>query len=98
MSPQAAHDGLTLLKAVMAYGTGRKSALNRPCAGKSGTSQNNKDAWFIGMTPDIVTGVWMGNDNAAPTKDVTGGKYPGYLWKAYMEAIHQGVRARNFGS
>ncbi|MBA4118678.1 MAG: hypothetical protein C0514_07285 [Candidatus Puniceispirillum sp.] len=96
ISPDVARNTLTLLQAVMSYGTGRKIALTRPSAGKSGTTQLHRDAWFIGMTPDMVTGVWMGNDDGKPTKDVTGGKYPGLLWKNYMERIHEGVPARSF--
>ncbi|MBA4750487.1 MAG: PBP1A family penicillin-binding protein [Alphaproteobacteria bacterium] len=96
ISERGAKGCLDLLKAVMSYGTGKRAALSRPCAGKSGTSQDHRDAWFVGLTPDIITGVWMGNDNSTPTKDVTGGKYPGLLWKAYMEAIHQGVPVRDF--
>lgn len=96
ISPQVARNTLALLQAVMGYGTGKKIALSRPCAGKSGTTQLHRDAWFVGMTPDMVTGVWMGNDDGKPTKDVTGGKYPGQLWKNYMEAIHQGVPVRAF--
>jgi penicillin-binding protein 1A len=80
-----ARDMKVLLKAVMDYGTGRKISLKgQECYGKSGTSQDYKDAWFIGFTGDRVCGVWMGNDDNASMKKVTGAKVPGHLWKAIM--------------
>ena len=68
------------------FGTGKKARLNRPAAGKSGTSQGYRDAWFIGYTPDLITGVWMGNDNGKAMKGVTGGTLPAQLWKSFMTA------------
>lgn len=86
----------SMLEAVMTLGTGRKSHIGRPCAGKSGTSQNYKDAWFVGFTPDLVCGVWMGNDNGKSMKKVTGGKLPGKLWKAFMTQAHEGYQINHF--
>lgn len=74
----------TLLSAVMDYGTGRSAKVSGTCWGKTGTTQSHKDAWFIGSTDRLTTGVWMGNDDNKPTKDVTGGKLPGKLWHALM--------------
>jgi len=65
-------------------GTGKAAKLGRPAAGKTGTSQDYRDAWFIGYTADLITGVWMGNDNGAPMKGITGGNYPAKLWKNFM--------------
>jgi len=65
-------------------GTGKRARLGRPAAGKTGTSQDYRDAWFIGYTPDLITGVWMGNDNGAAMKGVTGGVLPANLWKDFM--------------
>ncbi|MDP2125100.1 MAG: penicillin-binding protein 1A [Parvibaculum sp.] len=74
-----------MLKAVMVYGTGRNSALGeRPSGGKTGTSQDFRDAWFIGYTADLVVGVWVGNDNGAPMKNVTGGTLPARIWHDFM--------------
>lgn len=73
-----------LLINVVNYGTGRAAALGRPVAGKTGTSQDYKDAWFIGFTPQIVTGVWVGNDDNTPMKKVTGGSIPARIWKDFM--------------
>ena len=63
----------------------------RPAAGKTGTSQDYRDAWFIGFTNQVTTGVWMGNDDNSPMRKVTGGLLPVDAWKAYMQAIHTGL-------
>ncbi|MEQ9228568.1 MAG: PBP1A family penicillin-binding protein [Parvibaculum sp.] len=81
-----------MLKAVMVYGTGRNSALGeRPSAGKTGTSQDFRDAWFIGYTADLVVGVWVGNDNGAPMEKVTGGTLPARIWHNFMMRTQQAV-------
>src|SRR5262249_62133050 len=69
----AIHD---LLASVVREGTGRAARINGPVEGKTGTSQNHKDAWFIGFTNDIVVGEWVGNDDNTPTRGVTGGDNP----------------------
>ncbi|MCK5518127.1 MAG: PBP1A family penicillin-binding protein [Alphaproteobacteria bacterium] len=76
-----------MLKQVVADGTGRAAQLSRySAAGKTGTTQNYRDAWFVGYTGKFVTGVWMGNDDNASMNRVTGGKYPAQLWHDYMNA------------
>lgn len=81
-----------MLKAVMIYGTGRSAALgNRPSGGKTGTSQDFRDAWFVGYTADLVVGVWVGNDDGAPMQKVTGGSLPAHIWQAFMERTQAGV-------
>jgi penicillin-binding protein 1A len=81
-----------MLKAVMVYGTGRNSALGaRPSGGKTGTSQDFRDAWFIGYTADLVVGVWVGNDDGAPMKNVTGGMLPARIWHDFMLRTQDGV-------
>ncbi|PKQ02733.1 MAG: carboxypeptidase, partial [Alphaproteobacteria bacterium HGW-Alphaproteobacteria-12] len=81
-----------MLKAVMVYGTGRNAALGlRPSGGKTGTSQDFRDAWFVGYTADLVVGVWVGNDNGAPMNKVTGGTLPAHIWQAFMERTQEGV-------
>ena len=77
-----------MLAGVLSHGTGRAARLKRPAAGKTGTSQNHRDAWFIGYTADLVTGVWVGNDDSAPMKRVTGGGLPARIWKNFMTAAH----------
>jgi len=83
-----------MLAAVIAYGTGKNAKLARPAAGKSGTSQNHRDAWFIGYTADLIAGVWVGNDNAKPMRGVTGGGLPAKLWQRFMKDAHKGRKAK----
>ena len=83
-----------MLSEVVSTGTGRGAAIGRPQAGKTGTSQNFRDAWFIGYTGDLVAGIWMGNDNGARMKKVTGGGAPARLWRDFMKAAHAGLPPR----
>ncbi len=73
-----------MLAGVMTYGTGRSAALGRPAAGKTGTTQEYRDAWFIGYTADLVAGVWLGNDDNTPMNQVTGGTLPAAIWRNFM--------------
>jgi penicillin-binding protein 1A len=76
-----------MLSAVLDSGTGRRARLaGRPAAGKTGTSQNSRDAWFVGYTAQLTAGVWVGNDDGAPMKDVTGGGLPAEAWARFMTA------------
>ncbi len=80
-----------MLREAMRSGTGRGARLKgRQAAGKTGTSQKYRDSWFIGYTADLVTGVWLGNDNDAPTKKVTGGQLPATIWKDFMSRASTG--------
>ncbi len=83
-----------MLSAAVSGGTGRAAKIGRPQAGKTGTSQNFRDAWFIGYTADLVAGVWMGNDDAKPMNRVTGGGAPAKLWSDVMAAAHGGLPPR----
>ena len=65
-----------MLQGVIDHGTGKAAALPRPAAGKTGTTQDYRDAWFIGYTADLVAGVWLGNDDNTPMDKVTGGSLP----------------------
>jgi membrane peptidoglycan carboxypeptidase len=65
-------------------GHGSAARINGPVEGKTGTSQNHKDAWFIGFTNDIVVGVWVGNDDNTPTRGVTGGDLPARIWNEFV--------------
>ena len=76
------------------HGLGRAADIGRPQAGKTGTSQNFRDAWFLGFTADLVAGVWMGNDNGKPMKNVTGGGLPARLWRDFMAPAHAGLSPR----
>jgi penicillin-binding protein 1A len=72
-------------------GTARRADLpGWPVAGKTGTSQDFRDAWFVGFTSQLVTGVWLGNDDNSPTKKITGGGLPVETWSQFMRAAHRG--------
>ncbi|MGB0497195.1 MAG: transglycosylase domain-containing protein, partial [Rubricella sp.] len=74
------------------HGTGGRARLEgRPAAGKTGTTQAARDAWFIGFTGDYVAGVWMGYDDNTPLSGVTGGGLPAEIWRRTMEAVHEGL-------
>ena len=75
-----------MLKTVISNGTGRAASIGKPAAGKTGTTDDNKDAYFMGYTPNIVTGVWVGNDNnVAMNKSIQGGTVPALIWKDVMK-------------
>ena len=80
-----------LLSAVVLWGTGKAAQLNRPAAGKTGTSQEFRDAWFVGYTPDLIAGVWFGNDNARSMDRVTGGSLAAPAWRRFMTDALEGV-------
>ncbi len=81
-----------MLQQTLAIGTAKHASLpGWPSAGKTGTSQDFRDAWFIGYTSRLVTGVWLGNDDGKPTKHVTGGGLPVEIWSRYMRGALQGV-------
>ncbi len=81
-----------MLRETLTIGTAHKASLpGWQAAGKTGTSQDFRDAWFIGYTARLVTGVWLGNDDGAPTKHVTGGGLPVEIWSRFMRAALQGV-------
>jgi penicillin-binding protein 1A len=84
-----------MLRDVIDSGTGYGAKLgNRPAAGKTGTSQDYRDAWFVGFTAQYTTGIWMGNDDNSPTQKVTGGLLPVDAWKAFMLDAHKGLKVR----
>ena len=94
MSEQALGEMNYMLKSVMTGGTGRKAALaDRETAGKTGTSQDFRDAWFVGYSADLVVGVWVGNDNRTPMKKVTGGGLPATIWHDFMARTQAGQPA-----
>jgi penicillin-binding protein 1A len=85
-----------MMSETLTIGTAHKAALpGWPAAGKTGTSQDFRDAWFIGYTGHLVTGVWLGNDDGTPTKHVTGGSLPVEIWSRFMRGAHQGVPVAN---
>jgi len=85
-----------MMAAVLEYGTGRKARFSHPAGAKTGTTQDYRDAWFIGYSTDFVTAVWMGNDDGRPMKKVTGGGLPALLWREVMTAAHEGRPVKHF--
>ncbi|WP_182418221.1 transglycosylase domain-containing protein [Bartonella sp. HY038] len=84
-----------MLEQTILTGTAKRANIGRPAAGKTGTSQNSRDAWFIGYTADYVTGVWFGNDDGKPMKGVSGGGLPVNVWKDYMGAAEKNMPIRD---
>ncbi len=91
-----ASDMVRMMEGVIAHGTGVRAALDRPAAGKTGTSQNWRDAWFVGFTPDWICGVWVGNDDGASMAKVTGGEIPAEMWKRMMITAHGDTEPHDF--
>jgi penicillin-binding protein 1A len=83
-----------MMVAVVEEGSGKGANFGRPAAGKTGTTQDYRDAWFIGFTADYVAGVWLGNDDGTPLNRITGGTLPTQLWHTVMLAAHQGLPVR----
>jgi penicillin-binding protein 1A len=82
----------TMMHETLVSGTARKADLpGWQAAGKTGTSQDFRDAWFIGYTSHLVTGIWLGNDDNTPTKRTVGGSLPVEIWSRFMKTAHQGV-------
>ena len=98
MSPEVAYTVTNMLESVVQHGTGRRvRALERPAAGKTGTTNDFHDAWFIGYTPEIVAGVWVGFDNQASLgKRESGGRVAAPVWLAFMQQALQGQPVADF--
>lgn len=88
-----------ILQSVITSGTGRGYSLgSMPCAGKTGTTNDNKDGWFVGYTPYYTTSVWVGYDIPKEVPGLGGGTYPGRIWHDFMVKIHEGLDPVNFVS
>ena len=98
MSPEVAYTVTSMLESVVQHGTGRRvRALERPAAGKTGTTNDFHDAWFIGYTPEIVAGVWVGFDNQASLgRRESGGRVAAPIWLAFMQEALQGRPVTDF--
>ena len=86
----------TMMEETLLTGTAHKAELpGWQAAGKTGTSQEWRDAWFVGYTTYLVAGVWLGNDDGTPTKKVSGGNLPVEIWSRFMKAAHRGRAGRS---
>ncbi|HUO99822.1 MAG TPA: PBP1A family penicillin-binding protein [Rhizomicrobium sp.] len=95
VAPERLAEMTQLMSGVVGYGTGKAARLDdRPSAGKTGTSQEFRDAWFVGFTADLVCGVWIGNDDNSPMNHATGGTLPARIFKSFMTDAEQGLPAR----
>ncbi len=92
LDPAVAYLTTDILKGVITKGTGTEADIGRPAAGKTGTTQENRDAWFVGYTPQLATAVWMGYPAAQKAmsnvhgRQVTGGSFPAQIWAKFMRA------------
>ena len=92
----AAHEMTNILEGVLTRGTAHGKALtNMPCAGKTGTTNDNIDGWFVGYTAYYTTGVWVGFDSPRSTHSLSGGTYPLDIWYNYMTELHKDRSSRN---
>jgi penicillin-binding protein 1A len=95
ISPQVALEMVQMMHSVVEEGTGKRAQLDGiNVAGKTGTTNGYRDAWFVGYTGNFSGAVWMGNDDYSPTKRMTGGTLPAIVWHQIMAYAHQGVELR----
>src|SRR5690606_26814761 len=94
LPPEILGDMNGRLSAVMEQGTGRAARIGRPAAGKTGTTSDYRDAWFVGYTPDLIASVWVGNDDNSAMKKVTGSGVPAQAWRAFMMDALKGKPVR----
>ena len=98
ISEASANDLTSMLQGVITRGTGTGAALDRPAAGKTGTTSDYCDAWFVGYTTDLVAGVWIGCDDNSDLDGMTGGNLPASVWQAFMEKATANMPVRYFES
>ncbi len=96
LKKSTANDLTSMLMGVIARGTGTGANIGRPAAGKTGTTDNYQDAWFVGYVPDLVAAVWVGCDDNSRMGNMTGGTTPATIWKAFMSKAVQGLPNKNF--
>ncbi len=95
MSPQVALDMNMMMNKVTEEGTARRALIpGVRVAGKTGTTNAYRDAWFVGYSGNMVGGVWVGNDDYSSTNRMTGGSLPAMIWQAVMSYAHQGIEVK----
>jgi penicillin-binding protein 1A len=95
VAPWVAAKMTDLLKAVVDSGTGRRAAIGREVAGKTGTTSSNRDGWFLGFTGDIAAGVWMGRDDNKVVSGLAGGRAPTLAWADFMRVATKGMPSQS---
>ena len=97
LTPTTAYQMTTMLRGVVDRGTGRRARLDRPAAGKTGTTNDQRDAWFVGFTPEIAAGVWVGYDRGKTLgSKETGGRVAAPIWKSFMQEALRGTPVSDF--
>nr|WP_199289811.1 MULTISPECIES: penicillin-binding protein 1A [Cyanophyceae] len=97
LDPWAAASLTDVLQGVIARGTGKAAQIGRPAAGKTGTTDSQRDVWFVGYVPQLSTAVWIGNDNYSPMRSgTTGGTYAAPVWRDFMQQALANTPAENF--
>ena len=96
MPVKVAHDMAFMMNKAAEEGTGRRALIDGVrIAGKTGTTNNYRDAWFVGYSGNMVAGIWIGNDDYSSTNRMTGGSLPAMTWQAVMSYAHQGIELRS---
>ena len=96
VNPKSVYLLVDMMRDVITRGTGTGAAIGRPAAGKTGTTSDYKDAWFVGFTPDLSTCVWIGDDNGEPLNRMTGANEPATIWRDFMSVALANVPASDF--
>ena len=95
LSSETAHNIIYMLEKAVSEGTGKNASFpNWEAAGKTGTTQDSRDAWFIGFTSQYIAGVWIGYDNNQPLTGVNGGTLPAEIWSLIMDEIHKDIKPK----
>lgn len=96
LSSDTAATMTAMLRTVIEHGTGMAANIGRPAAGKTGTTDDYKDAWFVGYTPSVVMGVWVGNDDNTKMGGLTGGTVPALIWRDIMRVAAESIGSDDF--
>lgn len=96
ISKETAAKMVVTMQGVITSGTGTRARIGRPAGGKTGTTNNNRDAWFVGFTADYTTACWVGNDKWVSMSRMFGGEAPATMWRSFMTKAHEGKPAKDF--
>jgi len=94
LDPHISAEMTNMLNKVVLQGTGKQANPGRPAAGKTGTSQDGRDGWFIGYTGDMTVGIWVGRDDGKPVQGLSGGRLPARIWADYVQQASKGLPAK----